>query len=314
MNALASPAITELSAAQAAHTLLAEWLRGWFNGSLHQIGQNPPVQFPAVNIAFGQGAPVQPLYTGPGTLDGEIRVITFPRTETQESLDTSLFAGKLATDYVLFNFWVSAKHPGPGQSEYKAQVIADLLRAILANPDARYPLVAGGIVTLRPQLPQPIPGADYHKRLVACSGQLQYPIRFDPQPPDASNDIPELPIAAWGQSLEFFNEAPLIVGNYLLGAYTAPCAMILQTVNVNCWPPQGSAVGLQLELDGALVNGATITINPGTPNVDVQVSASLGNLVLNAGSKIRWRVVSAPPVANSAWHLSLETVAVVKTA
>jgi hypothetical protein len=305
MNALTSPAITEINATQAAFTLLAEWLRGWFNGSLHCIGASAPVQFPAVNIAFGQSDPMQPLYSPKDGLDAEIRVVAFPRSETQESLDTVLFSGKLATDYILLNFWVSAKHPGGGQSEYSAMRIADLLKAILTNPDARYPLIAGGINTLRPQLPQVIPSTDYHKRLVACAAQLQYAIQFDEQPVAPDNSVPETPLAAWNQSLEFFNEDPLIAGNYLLGTYGSPAKFTLQTATVSCWPSQNTPVVLQLEVNGALV-GPQLTIPTGTANADLQASVVMGNYAINPGDVLRWKVISAPAAEFSAWHLSLE--------
>ena len=309
MNALTSPAITETNPAQGAHTLLAEWLRGWFNGSLHTIGVNAPVFFPAVNIAFGQSDPVQPLYTAVGGLDAEIRVVTFPRSEMQESNDTGQYAGKLVTDYVLFNFWVSAKHPGKGQSEYKAAVIGDLLKALLTNPDTRYPLVAGGIVTLRPQLPQPIPSTEYHKRLVACSAQLQYPLRFDASPPPPDGSVPELPFTAWGQSLEFFNPNPVLTGDYLLGVYTAPAKFKLQTAAVNCWPSQGAPVVLQLEVNGNLTP-YQITIPVGTANVETRTTLGLANFQLSPGDVCRWRVISAPAAEFSAWHLTLEVTAI----
>ncbi len=305
MNTLTSPPITEMNVANAAHTLLAEWLRGWFNGSLHVVGANPPVLFPAVNIAFGQSDPVQPLYTTPGGLDAEIRVLTFARSASQESSDTALAAGKLATDYVLFNFWVSAKHPGAGQSAYQAGRVADLLKALLTNPDSRYPLVAGGITTLRPQLPVVIPATDYHKRLVGCAASLQYPLAFDTQPPTLAG----LDLAAasgWVQSLEFFAAAPVVVGDYLLGHYTVAVGVTLQAALVIAWAPQTAPVVLQLEVAGALVAGTQVTLPAGDANTEATAALTLPPVAVAAGTLLRWKVISAPAVELSAWHLALE--------
>ena len=176
MTPLTSPPVSELAVMQTTCALLAEWLRAWFDGAQHAVGQNPPVLFPIANIAFGQSDPVQPLARFPADVDTEIRVVTFTRHEEQASMDTTTSAGKLISTFQFFNFWVSAKHPGPAQSALAAQTVGDLLKAILTNPDTRYPLAAKGITTLRPTPPQVIPSTDYHKRLVACSATLQYTV------------------------------------------------------------------------------------------------------------------------------------------
>jgi hypothetical protein len=304
MNTLSSPPITEGSVIQSCNTLMAEWLRGWFNGSMHSIGQNAPVFFPPVNIAFGQSDPIQPLYNVGAGIDSEIRVVLLPRSELQESYTSVLFAGKLVTDFVLFNFWVSAKHPGAAQSEYSAQLNADLLKAILTNPETRYPLVAGGINTIRPSAAQMIPSTDYHKRLVSASAQLQYPVLFDEQPtaPNFSTTTPWV----WMQSIEFFGPNPVSTNDFLLGQYTAPVNMALQSANVIAWAPRGSPVVLQLVLGGVPQPGITLTIPVGAPNTEITTSVSLAGLNVPSGTQVRWQVMSAPATASSAWHLSLE--------
>ena len=308
MTELSSPRITEINVGSATFTLLAEWLRGWFNGSLHAVGQNALIQFPATNIAFGQGAPVQPLYRPADGSDSEIRVVMLPRTEQQESLDTALFSGKLATDKVLFNFFVSSKHPGKGQSSSAAQRIADLLKAMLANPESRLPLALKGILELAPQAPQVISSTDFHKRLVACSAQLQYPILYDPQPvPPVLGEIEVLP--QWSQSLEFYNEDPVLTGNYLIGTYTAPCTMKLGAVTADYWPSQEAEVVLGLEVDGVMTSFA-LTLPVGTANEDTTTTGDLAGMAVTTGQVLKWKVISAPAAELSAWHLAVEMVGV----
>lgn len=175
MSLNASP-ITELTSESAVFALLNEWLAGYFDGGTHDVGSNAAVKFPRVNRAFNQSAPAQPMHEFKNTdLDAEIRVVILPRSESVDPLTL----GKLATDYVLLNFWVSAKKPGQGQSEYLVEQIAQLLKALLTNPDTRYALAEKGITHLRPAPISPLPSADYHKRLVSASAQLQYAIRFD---------------------------------------------------------------------------------------------------------------------------------------
>jgi hypothetical protein len=130
---LTSPAITELTTEHGPFAILSEWLRLWFDGNLHAVGNNAPVRFPKVNVAFGQSPAAQPLHDMDQGVDAEIRCVLFPRSELTEDADTALYSGKLVTDFVLFNFWISAKHPGEGQSEYAAEAIGQLLKAIMAN-------------------------------------------------------------------------------------------------------------------------------------------------------------------------------------
>ncbi len=184
MNALTSPAITELSTEDAPLNLVGEWLRGWFNGSQHAVGSNAPVLFPAVNLAFNQSPAVQPLYAFGADRDTMIRTVIVPRNETAEHLDTVLAAGKLVTARVLFNFYVAAKHPGDqgGKAQQAAQTVANLLKAILTNPDSRYPLAAGGVRMFAPEPIRVIASTDYAQRIVASAALLSYPVRFGDQP------------------------------------------------------------------------------------------------------------------------------------
>lgn len=165
MNAAA---LSELTVESAPQALWQEWLASYFDGAAHAVGTNPPVVFPQCELAFGFSPVAQPLN------GSEIRVLCLPRSERAEVWTT----GKLATDYVLFQFWVRAKVQGKGESEARATRVAELLKALLTNPDSRYALAEKGVGRLLPQAPQAVPGPDYALRLVACSAQLQYAIAY----------------------------------------------------------------------------------------------------------------------------------------
>lgn len=296
---LNAAAITELSTETAVFTILNEWLRLWFDGNAHSVGNNPPVVFPLVNIAFGQSPAQQPLHK---THDAEIRCVVFPRSELSEDLDTVLFSGKLATDFVLFNFWVSAKAPGTGQSEVLAKNIGELLKAILSNPDARYPLAEKGIVNMQAKSPEWLRSSDYAKRLIAVIAQLQYPILYGPQTVTPPSDNGE-------QSLNFRLEAPLLAGGYLLGIYSWNArVMTLTGATFTAWPPSGQSVVLGLEVGGVLT-GDQLTIEPGVPNVDVIGGGSL-NVTIPITQTVRWKVLSAPLPEVSAWHVTVNVTAI----
>lgn len=297
---LNKPAITELTTESAPLNLLNEWLCRWFDGNAHAVGTNDPVTFPKVNRAFGQGPVVQPLFNLGAGIDAEIRVVMLPRKEVQESLDTSLFSGKLVTSSVVLNFWISAKHPGKdgSASEQSAQRIGELLKAILTNPAARYELCEKGFRAFQPSEPQPLPNADYAKRLVVCAVQLQYPVQFG----DAVFPADEL-------SLAFTNEDPLLAGNYLLGQFvwqTRPVQLL--SVNASYWPSQTQDVVLGLEVGGGLT-GFTLTLLQGVANTDALVASVPVNLIVGPTQLVRWVVLSAPVPALSAWHVTVNVVA-----
>ena len=295
---LNSTAITELTCESAPLNLIAEWLADWFDGGSHAVGNNAAVPFPKANVAFNQGSVMQPLRNFPAGTDMEIRVLMLPRNEIQESLDTSLYKGKLVTSSIMLNFWISAKHPGPGKSEQAAQVAGELLKAILTNPTSRYDLAAKGFRAIEPHEPQPVPSADYSKRLVACSAQLQYPVQF------GATILP-----ADELSLDFTNEKPLINGNYLIGQYVWNTRSVqLLSVSASYWPSQGQDMVLGLEVGGVLT-GFTLTLPQGTPNTDTSVAALPVNVTVNPGQAVRWQVVSGPIPELSAWHVTVNLTA-----
>ena len=265
--------------------------------------QTPVIPWPRVNRAFGQSPPAQPLHDFQRGVDAEIRLVMHSRAELATPNATVLDSGKLATDYVLLNFWVSAKKPGAGQSELLAQQIAERLKALLTNPDTRYELAERGIAHLQPTgPPMPIPSADYAKRLVSCNAQLQYPVQFGS---DLTGSI-EMPAATVGatQTVNFFREAPLLTGVHLLGYYRWSVPVKVLSAQVFALAPQQQDVVLGLEVDGQFT-GATLTILQEEPNVEVTAEAQFDNLVIPAEKPVRWQVISAPAAEFSAWQINL---------
>ncbi len=105
------------------------------------------------------------------------------------------------------------------------------------------------------------------------------------------------------QSVGFFHEAPLLAGAYLLGHYRWPVATRMTAARVVALAPQTSPVVLGLELDG-VATGDTLTIPVATANAEVSAEASLA-VAVPALAEVRWKVVSAPGVVDSAWGVAL---------
>jgi len=289
MSLTRSP-ITELTTETAPLLLLDEWLAQYFDGGLHAVGVTADVRFPKCNRAYNQSPPAhQPFFDQGADTFSEIRTLMLPRAESPLEVE----GGKLVSSFVLFNFWISAKKPGKGQSAAEADFIANRLKAIITNPDTRYPLAERGVTHLTPHLPQILPDADYAKRLIACGATLFYPVNFG-----------ETTVSApWELSVGYLLEAPLIAGDYILGNYQWGASTVLIAARVICWPPQVSDVVLGLEVDGVLT-GHTITIPIGPVNVETIVNQVL-NVAVAPNQPVRWKVLSAPEPENSAWHLSL---------
>ena len=172
---MSATAITESTTESGIYRAFNEWLAAYFDGASHNIGYPATaVTFPKVDRAFGEGEPAQPLYTPTDGSAAEIRLDVIPRSENEGATKN----GKLVTSKVLLNFWVSAKKPGTGASEYLATDIAEKLKLILGNPECRIALARLGIRSLRPYPPQWLPSADYSKRLVSAMADVQYEVKF----------------------------------------------------------------------------------------------------------------------------------------
>jgi hypothetical protein len=297
MQALNSPAITELTVEHGTYALLNEWLGRWFDGGARPLGNGPAVVWPVVARRFGQGAiAAQPLGDLP-----EVRVVLHPRAEAALVVDTALYQGKLITDFVTLNFWIRSKAPGCGQSQLAAQQVADMLRALLTNPDARVLLAQRGICQLRPQGPAiPLPSADYALRLLSCGAQLQYPMEFGPGLP--TSDDPGM-VAGMIHEVDFTASHLVLTGDYLLGIYRWSATVHLSGARAVAWASQDQPVTLGLEVNGVLTCD-TLVLPVGAPNTEVTAQADL-DLTLDPNAIVRWRVVSAPDAPQTAWHVTL---------
>ena len=105
------------------------------------------------------------------------------------------------------------------------------------------------------------------------------------------------------QAIGFFHEEPLVAGEYLLGRYRWPAAVRVTAARVVACAPQGTAVVIGLEVGGVLT-GDTMTIPVGEANVEVTVDAELA-VAVPALTDVRWKIVSGPGAADSAWRLAL---------
>lgn len=308
---LTRPAVTELTVESAPLLLLHEWLSYYFDGNAHPVGSNPAnlSTFPKVRVRFGlnQPPPSQPLAEDKEAVDqvdAWLLVVLLPRASQTHDSDTVLASGKLATDHVLFNFWIFAKQAGVGQSEYLAQTIAQLLRALLANPEERYPLAEKGVTHLQPQLPQWLTNTDYARRLVPCAAQLQYAIEFGGTPPLPPVDG-EVSTPFYGeQVVPFFHEEPLVTGSYLLGEYQWSRGVRLVKAAIVAAAPQTDPVVVELEINGVLT-GRQLTLAADAPLVEVRDELDLELLLVSSGVLVRWKVVSAPGAEASAFRVAL---------
>lgn len=296
--------ITELTLETAPPAIWKEFLTSYFDGATHDVGAHIGITFPKANIAFGQGAPAQPLDAAANPrqavqTSAEIRVLCLPRTSAQ-TWNTDADSGEhlLATDSVMFQFQIRASKGRAGDEQYLTARIAELLHALLANPVTRFPLARNGITHLVANKPVVIEATEYALRLMNAPAQLQYAVLLDGS--TVSDAI--VTTMSW-QSLPFFREDPLMVGEYVPGIYSMPFAVTLTTAQLSCWPGTTDTI-LELEVGGVLT-GKTITIPAGAPNVETTASANI-TLPVTANQALRWKIVSGPAlIDDAAWHLAL---------
>jgi hypothetical protein len=236
-------------------------------------------------------------------VSSEIRLVLLPRTELATPASTILGSGRLAIDFVTLNFWVSAKKPGAGAAQHLAETIGELVKALCANPDARWALAQKGIGAMTTQGGvQWIASNDYAKRLVVVNCQLQYFIQFTDDALATTED-PNT-IAGAKRSVNFLREPPLEAGGYLVGFYRFSVPANLTGVHVAYWPSQGQDVTIELEVGGVLT-GRQVVLPQGAANVDSNVDVSFSALTVAPNQGIRWLVVSAPIPELSAWKVTL---------
>ncbi len=296
--------ITELTLETAPPAIWREFLASYFDGATHDVGPHVGIVFPKANIAFGQSAPVQPLDRAANPqqavqTSAEIRVLCLPRSSAQTwNSEATVGEHLLATDSVMFQFQIRASKSRSVDGQYLAGRISELLHALLANPVTRFPLARNGITHLLPNKPQVIESTDYALRLLNATARLQYSVLLDGS---AVTDA-IVTTMSW-QSLPFFREDPLVVGEYVPGSYSMPFALTLTTAQLSAWPGDEATI-LELEVAGVLT-GKTITIPSGTPNTEVTASVTLNHAV-TANQALRWKIVSGPAlIENAAWHLAL---------
>jgi len=111
------------------------------------------------------------------------------------------------------------------------------------------------------------------------------------------------PLPGAVQSLAFYREQTLIVGEYLLGFYVWNAPVTLVSAQVIADAPQGAPMVLGLEVGGAQ-SGQTLTIPAGTVNTEVTASITL-SVVVPTGQMVRWQVLSGPVPVNAAWRASV---------
>ena len=167
---LSSAALDEFTTISAWKLLIVEWLSSYFNGQAHVIGANNPVTFPLVRAVCEQGAPTQPLV---GT---EIRVDAQPRTSERGEV----VSGYLVSNRVIFWFLVRsaiAENAG-GNAMKRSQDTAQLLKAILDNPESRYDLAQKGLSDLHPADPFNVSDEHYMTHIVRCPATFIYQVKF----------------------------------------------------------------------------------------------------------------------------------------
>lgn len=289
--------ITEIALESATKAAWLEFLSGYFDGGVHDVGRHTAVAFPRGRIAFDQSPPPRPLSDSGGL---EIRVLCLPRLERETwNADAQQGEHLLSTHQVTYQFHVRARAPRPEDAELLADRAAQLLKAILSNPDSRLILARVGITHLSASKPSVIQSTDYAMRIVNCAAQIQYAITTP------STTVPDAIVStlSW-QTLVFRRESPLVNGEYLDGSYEPPESLKLARVIVNAL---GGTVGsvLALELDGALA-GVQVSI-PGVPaNTPAAADAPLSGPIVPAGARIRWRILSGgEDIAVSHWHVHL---------
>jgi len=178
MNAAEITASTTQSASKA---LWLEFLLAWFDGTPRAIGTESPMAFPLLtvdDIRFDQSDAVQPLQSG---REQEIRIIQMPlrrRIHMTPGADGGL-VGRDAYDQMTVTFWMTTRCASMAQSNLRADATAQLLYALLSNPDATRPLATRGIGRMRPLPPRPLVSAGAVVRMLATQAAYIYRIPFE---------------------------------------------------------------------------------------------------------------------------------------
>lgn len=191
---LTAPALSELTLQSGVKALLSEWLRSWFDGQEHAVGDNAPVVFPELGVTainFDQGPAPQPMAdaaseSGISVVDGapgqEIRMtfqpLGFRRDWDQKFLGPTGSDARLIQEEVAIIFLVACRLHSMAESNLQADQTTQLLGAILRNPAATAPLAEKGVHRLRPSHPRTIAGENLALRMLYCRAELGYRVRW----------------------------------------------------------------------------------------------------------------------------------------
>ena len=301
--ALQAAAITESTSESGFRAVMAEWLGRYFNGTPHAIGLGAATLFPKCQIAFGQGAPIQPESKGPGAMavvPPEIRVVTIAKSDSALPAVDGLINGRRGREKVLLQFWITAKLQGTGKSAQAAMRIAELLEAVLRNPLERYDLATCGIVNMASILRRPVEGTNYLTYLVSAAAELTYGIACG---------TGALVLPANEMQSSFWRENVWVVGEYLTGNITFGSNQKLTYARAAALASQRVATVLGLEVGGTLT-GLTLTLPVGSASQQVTADfAPVSPVVyaIPAGAVVKWKILSGPPDGESAaWQGNVE--------
>lgn len=304
---LSAPAITELTTLSAPKALFKEWLESYFDGSAHAVGLHAPVTFPRCTTRFSVSLDDQPLADradAPNASGCSIRMVMHPRGEKSWwTRDVLSGLHKRTHTAVVLHFWVKAKIAGEGASDYTASKVAELLKAILTNPDARYPLVQKGVRAFEVRSPQALPEAGAALYLVSCAVEFHYA-----QLAEESESIPPTLETSDAQSDTFTFDNPALAGGYLLGLAQWEEARTVTRITAVALGGAAATV-LELEVDGVLT-GVQVTLPDGLEQ-SVQGENPAPDYIVPAGVVVRWKIISASSdPEQAAWKISLalETV------
>lgn len=292
--------ITELTTLTAPKAIFREWLLTWFDGLEHVVGTNAPVSFPLCRIDFALGRDEQP------KTQCSIRLVILPRGERSWWNNDSFFAEhKRTSSGVLLNFWIKAKAQGVGQSELLASRVAQLLKAVLTNPDANFPLKERGITALTPQEPQPMPTAEEAVYLVACGAEFYYAQMLTGSAAGEDVDGGNALLTLSAQNASFMRENAIVPGSYLLGLAQWTVAMRLIRVRAAALASVGADTVLELEVNGTLT-GVQLRLAAGLEGEEVGGALGAPGYTVPAEGVCRWKCVGAPGGAElGAWQASL---------
>lgn len=169
-----SAAVTYLTLDEAPQKLWWEWLGGYFDGGMHEVGPSGTgaVAFPQASLSFEQAAIPQPL-DGPNIL------------VTQETIDSQPFlteSGKNCIDTMRWDFYIRAASSQLGKAEVDCRTTSQCLKALLRNDYALLPLTRKGLYDIAWHEAKLVQDPLYQLRRIRVTGRLNYSLQTVPTP------------------------------------------------------------------------------------------------------------------------------------